>query len=271
MRKEYFNQNHEIFDLHLVMCGTEKCLPTFRVSPHIRPYYLIHYIIKGHGYYIENNNKHRLSPGDIFLIQPDKVVSYYNDEDDSFDFCWLSFVGSNANKYLEYVGLSEKNLVVHHVNTDFVKNVEYLVKQLESKNHPTEISLNQHILRCLKCVDNASLETSKKHSTISTFKNAVLFIESNYMYSIVAHDVVEYLKIDRSYLYRLFKKYANCSISQYISNYRINIAKDILQNNDISISQVAESVGMNDVFYFSKQFKQVTGMSPTQFKRQNKH
>ena len=53
----------------------------------------------------------------------------------------------------------------------------------------------------------------------------------------------------------------------FIKNYRINLAKELLQNTDLSIQQISEKTGYATVYYFSQQFKQVTGESPGSFRK----
>ena len=53
----------------------------------------------------------------------------------------------------------------------------------------------------------------------------------------------------------------------FIKNYRINLAKELLQNTDLSIQQISEKTGYATVYYFSQQFKQVTGESPGNFRK----
>ena len=79
-------------------------------------------------------------------------------------------------------------------------------------------------------------------------------------------DVVEALKIDRSYLYRLFKDKTGVSVSDYITRTRISKAEVLLSNGSLSVKDVAYSVGFPDQMYFSRVFKKINGRTPTQFR-----
>lgn len=268
MRNEYFNTHETLFDLHLVMCGNEKCTPDFHMNPHMRNYFLIHYINHGRGYYVENNNSHSIGPGDIFVIFPNTIISYYSEKEDPFDFCWVAFNGHNAKKYLECIGITEENLVVHLNNMDFFTSVNHMIECLQANKYTSEVMLNKHLLRCLRSVEKSiNSHPQKNKSSINYYENAVLFIEANYMKPISASDVVNYLNLNRSHVHKIFKSYCGMSISQFILKYRINMAKDFLKHHDSSISQIAESVGINDIYYFSKLFKASEGMSPMQYKK----
>ena len=79
-------------------------------------------------------------------------------------------------------------------------------------------------------------------------------------------DVVESLKIDRSYLYRIFKNQTGISVMDYITHCRIAKAEILLANSDLSVKDVAYSVGFSDQMYFSRVFKKLNGRSPTGFR-----
>lgn len=71
-----------------------------------------------------------------------------------------------------------------------------------------------------------------------------------------------------SYLTKIFIKYEGITPSKYIKQYRISIAKQLLKNTDIPISAISSQTGFSDQFHFSKTFKSVTGISPTQYRKE---
>ena len=69
------------------------------------------------------------------------------------------------------------------------------------------------------------------------------------------------------YLSRLFKNLKGVSPMEYLTNLRINKAKElILSDSDLSLKEVAEISGYMDQFYFSRIFKTITGKSPSEYK-----
>lgn len=62
----------------------------------------------------------------------------------------------------------------------------------------------------------------------------------------------------------------NMTPSKFIKEYRINISKQLLWNFSLPISTVGDKVGYPDQFHFSKTFKQITGMSPSDYREQLK-
>ncbi|GAA0790598.1 hypothetical protein GCM10008910_00430 [Faecalicatena orotica] len=64
----------------------------------------------------------------------------------------------------------------------------------------------------------------------------------------------------------LFKKEVGEPITEYLTRYRIEKAKELLKDNTMRLREIAEMVGFNDVSYFSNTFKKVAGMSPTEYR-----
>ena len=72
--------------------------------------------------------------------------------------------------------------------------------------------------------------------------------------------------ISQTYLGQLFNKYQKVSFSNYIIEMRIQRAKELLDNDkEILIKDVAKSVGYQDQFYFSRVFRSMTGITPTDY------
>lgn len=75
------------------------------------------------------------------------------------------------------------------------------------------------------------------------------------------------LYLTPAYFSRVFKRKMGMTCKDFIKNYRINLAKELLQNTDLSIQQISEKTGYATIYYFSQQFKQVTGESPGNFRK----
>lgn len=92
------------------------------------------------------------------------------------------------------------------------------------------------------------------------------FIKSNYSKNITSETLSRKFGFVPSYISRLFKKHKGVSPSEYLTEYRIEQAKKILEgNSEIMIKEVADMVGFKEAYYFSKTFKRETGMWPTEF------
>ena len=74
------------------------------------------------------------------------------------------------------------------------------------------------------------------------------------------------LFVSTTCLYRLFRKYVQTSINEYIQNLRIEKAQDLLQNSFLPVTEISEMLGFCSQCYFSTQFKKKVSMTPSEFR-----
>ena len=79
--------------------------------------------------------------------------------------------------------------------------------------------------------------------------------------------VAAYVKIDRTYLYKLFKKETGVSVGEYIIKYRIERACLMLKRSELSVKNIAIAVGFMDQLYFSRVFKKYMNTSPSNYRK----
>ena len=97
-------------------------------------------------------------------------------------------------------------------------------------------------------------------------QKAMDFIERNYSYSISIAEIARHIGIDRKYLSALFRDVVHFSPQYYLMNYRMTKACVLLENEGLSVKEIAQSVGYDDPFLFSKMFKKLRGMPPKSYR-----
>jgi two-component system response regulator YesN len=97
-------------------------------------------------------------------------------------------------------------------------------------------------------------------------KKSITFIQKNYTKNITLTDAAENAAISHSYLSFIFKQETGINFNTWLSKYRVEAAKKLLAETNLRIYQVAERVGFSNPYYFSKVFKEYTGMSCKEFR-----
>lgn len=265
-------QKKQSVDLFLCYCGMENCTPSYSYGPAIRPQYLIHYIIDGEGSYTVNNTTYKLKKNQGFLICPNILTYYESDKDNPWTYMWIGFNGVKAQTYLNYANLNEKNPIFEYLKDDSLKNYIFEMFKLKEMNHFTELKLEGLLYFFMSKLVEARKNTSNKKSYKNTelyLEKSIEFIENNYSHNIKINDIAKYIGINRSYLTNIFKKNINVSPQEFLVNYKIDKAYELLKNTDLSIKSIAESVGYSDPLTFSKIFKKISGDNPKSYREKN--
>ena len=92
------------------------------------------------------------------------------------------------------------------------------------------------------------------------------YIRENYMNEISMQDAARQFNYSDAYFCKLFKQCFDQNFTSYLTNFRINEAKRLLKDKNISIKDAGMKVGYYDSNYFAKVFKRVTGMIPSEYR-----
>ena len=93
-------------------------------------------------------------------------------------------------------------------------------------------------------------------------------VRENYAMNLTLKDLSEKYYVNSAYLGQMFRKKYNLFFKDYLNNYRMEKASQLLLRTDKKIQQIAEEVGYNDLDYFVNRFIQVKGCTPAKFRRQ---
>ena len=96
------------------------------------------------------------------------------------------------------------------------------------------------------------------------------YVDTHFNAPIDTTEVARNAHMSYGYFSRCFHDIIGMSFSDYCIQIRIRKAKDYLLNTGYSIQQIADDVGYNDEKYFSRLFKKITGISPTEYRKNGK-
>ncbi|WP_074042257.1 AraC family transcriptional regulator [Desnuesiella massiliensis] len=272
LMEELFLEITNKYDSNLIVyqCGYENCRPKHSYGPAIRDHYLIHFVTKGSGKFYIDNVSFEVKENQGFLICPGDITYYEADEDTPWNYIWVGFNGMKAPQYIRQMGLSKDNPIINTKNSELI--IDYLNKIFESTKleRAREIRMLGYLYLFLSVLIGESdvKETiNYKHEYI---QKALEYIEMNYSRNITVKNIAEHIGLNRSYFSSLFKASLNISPENFLIQYRVNKACELLkQNKNLRIADVSRSVGYTDQLAFSKTFKKVKGYSPSEYLMKN--
>lgn len=241
---------------------------SFRWGPGVRDVYIIHYVREGKGYFETGGKKYTLTKGQSFLIVPGQLISYYPEESDPWKYAWVDFSGIEARKLLSYCSITPENPVASE-NIPQLDELYRIGAERYTAATPADVCRNVGFVRLILS------EYIKYYPAVGGKTNdeliitrAAEYIENAYRRpSLNLDEIAQYLSINRATLHRKFTEELNISPGNYIIRLRIKKACALLENSNYSIKTVAYSTGFSDQLYFSKVFKKLVGMTPTQYRK----
>ena len=164
-----------------------------------------------------------------------------------------------------------KSSTLHNNHFSFNYNdqnkVDYLLHQLlrydQLPGALMQLKCQLYLYQLIETV----LFSSKIQTSTNYIEQAIDFINENYKQPITITEIADYIQCDRRKLSYLFEKQIGLSPIQYLTEYRLRQAKQLLRSTNIPINEVAEYVGYNDPYYFCKLFKKHYECTPTQYRK----
>ncbi|OYO59714.1 hypothetical protein CG709_17890 [Lachnotalea glycerini] len=92
------------------------------------------------------------------------------------------------------------------------------------------------------------------------------FIKMHYIEEISTQDVAEAMNYSNAYFCKLFKQSFDKSFTTYLTEYRVEKAKQLLIDITINVKEISDKVGYKDSNYFAKVFKRVVGVTPSEYR-----
>lgn len=119
--------------------------------------------------------------------------------------------------------------------------------------------------------DKVNLQSSnnsiKKIHGLEKLTEAFKYIDANYMNNISLADVAKAVGFSEFYFSRIFKNITEKNFSHYLNEYRIKQAEHFLVKSNMSVADIAYTVGFNSIVTFNRSFKSITGCSPSMYKK----
>ena len=227
-----------------------------------------------------------LRQGDIVFIKPQAIHSLqqYQGENGCL-FSWLLDINM-----LSY-GATDA-CYVKYLKPFLDGKIEY--PQVISKMHPSHEQLERQLLEIHEvCDEKASvlelnikwrleklfytlfkevfvykkLPNEQKQDTLQAICNVLEYIQENYQKTLTIGELAELLHFSDTYFMRFFKKCTGVTCVEYINEYRMNKAVELLQNTELTIMDIAMQVGMHNISYFNRIFKKKYNMTPKEYRK----
>ena len=269
--------NERFIDLGLYQFGMEQCSPSHSYGPAARNHFLFHYIISGTGTLYADDSTgttkpYHLKSGEGFLIFPNQITTYIADKELPWEYVWIEFDGLRAKEAMDTAGFSLDRPIFHTKQRDMSQKMEEELVYIATHSDETIFNIIGHLYLFLDYFMRSTVSTVVKGSTKLQdyyIKEAITYIEQNFQNDISVVDIANRLGINRSYFGKIFKQTLKQTPQEFLINYRMIKATELLRLTKMSIGDISKAVGYENQLHFSRAFKKIYNISPREWRNIN--
>ena len=128
------------------------------------------------------------------------------------------------------------------------------------------VLLSLHFSELMFCISQSFCEQFRGRTPVpAAVSKIVAYIGDHYMQNITLADVCKETELSKQYCMRVFRKYMQMTIGDYILDLRMRHAAYLLRNTYMNVNQAADYLGFSSTSYFSRVFKKYYGVSPSAY------
>ncbi|MDR0583424.1 MAG: AraC family transcriptional regulator [Treponema sp.] len=241
----------------------------FKLTPkgRVLPEFQIIYISQGSGILRIERKAGQVKPGSVIFVLPGQRHFYEPSPETGWTEYWVGFNGSFFTSLMQK-GIINKNHCYLEIGLH-----DYIIEMFESIFD--EVSAQRPLYQIKTCslimglvaellVYERRKDQGDRYQKIT--EKAKYLMESNIYGAIDIAGISRQLNLSESRFNTIFRNYTAITPYQYFIHLKINRAKKMLEDSDILIKEVADNLGFEDQYYFSRLFKQKTGIAPSEWK-----
>ena len=153
---------------------------------------------------------------------------------------------------------------------DFKERQYYIVKKFRTEGKLSGFDMSCHLDHLLtKLLLSTKNKKRKNEAENSLIMKVISYMQDNFQKNIEIQKLAEHFNFSPSYFRKLFREKMAVSPKEYLSQLRINYAKEQLKKTEKSISVISQEAGFQSPEYFSQVFKQTTGQTATEYRKLN--
>jgi AraC-like DNA-binding protein len=227
--------------------------------------------VEGKGVAAIDNIQYNITPNSFVVIPSGKAHSYAADENDSWTIFWVHFKGITADA------------IVNEMIDQFMGNVGAVTYQQKRLDLFNDIYLNlergfgidnlcyanlclSHFLSSFLYNDKFNINEKKQSWNDDMIERSIDFMQRHLSQSLQLSQIAQEINISIPHFCFLFRKKTGFAPMEYFTQLKVQKACQYLLFTDLPIKNIAEQLGIQDPYYFSRMFTKLMGLSPRQYR-----
>ena len=249
----------KIQHLDITLAGCSNLSGRYRVARTAPLEHTLFYTLKGQGKLITINKEYTLVPNTLAIL-PSKQSFEVSITVEQWDIIWLNLANT---KRWQHIALEQARVI----NNQKLESLHFALELLYSE---TDATLREGVMPILSHYLNATLRGDNQNKANTRLHSLFQDIEKRLQYDWTIEAMCEQLHYSPPHLHRLCQTQFGKSPIQKLIHMRIERAKSLLQNTRWPVQHIASYVGYTNIFNFSKSFKKLVSVSPSEFRRGQK-
>lgn len=254
-------------------CGTYRLqhtqkLPTWR--PKGRLDYQLLYVVSGKTHFFFSGEERIVTAGHMVLIQPRQEQHYVYYGEEKPEVYWVHFTGGSVKSILRRYGIPMDDPVFYSgASATYAYLFKEMIHELQTCRTGFEELLEMYLRQIFLLVQRTRQEQKPSVSTYiqEEVERARRYFNEHYNEPISIKDYAESRNMSVCWFQRNFKQNVNHTPMQYLLTIRVNNAASLLETTDYAMAEIAAIVGYEDPLYFSRLFRKLKGVSPTEYRK----
>ena len=210
----------------------------------------------------------RIGAGDYFFLPKDKPHAYYPDGE-LWDVSWIAFEGSVCDEILLRFGMTEPVVIKPADETTMERIFEKMVISQENDilycDHICSGLVYDYLIEFHRLMD-ADADSARSRQ-LSMLLPALRYMHDNFRHDISISQLSEIIGVTPQHFCRVFRKTMNVRPNEFLTQIRLDEAKRLLAEKDVSVSDAAVGSGFRNAGYFSTVFRKHEGVPPAEYKK----
>jgi AraC family transcriptional regulator, transcriptional activator for feuABC-ybbA operon len=275
------NMNIKNLFFHIHYCNVRQFNESRRYSRKLTrtiQHHELIFVTGGKGSIIIEKKRYQLREGMLFYICPDVLHSIEIDTEGPGYFLTVHFsyahVSFNDSKWVIKDG--EDTLPLHpaqelkdyyQIDDIFKKLVDNWKAKLPGYEFITKTLLQQLVIAIYQNIR----KQNQNYATSLKVEKIIQYMHKNINNRVTLTELAEIVQLSPAYLSRAFKETTGYSVIEFFNKIKIDKAKELIIEGNKKVKEVAQTLGFTDEFYFSRIFKRIEGISPSEFYSKNVH
>lgn len=232
------------------------------------------YCTRGKGWFILNNQRFEVGPNEFIIVPSTKVkMSYGSDENDPWTIYWVHFSGKDMDAFNKSFNINlydgARQILLNEKGLQLWEAMYQNLQLGYSKDNLTNTNLClYHFLATFLYPDkHANIKIQDEKDMI---KETILYMQNNLNAKLTVEDMAHKNGFSTSHFSSLFRKSTGMSPLDYFIHLKLQKACVLLYRSENRIKDIANTIGYDDPFHFSRLFKKNMRVSPNQYRTQRR-